>query len=76
MPLWRTEDSRNKAICFKKTEGPIITMETKKQDVKCPKCSHPFKTKSKLGLISCNCCGAKFKREDNLTNPKSQRKLK
>ena len=54
----------------------IQKKESERQEVKCPKCGHPFKTKSKLGLISCNDCGAKFKREENLVSSKSQRKLK
>ncbi len=37
-----------------------------KQNVKCPKCNHKFKTKSKLILVCCNSCGNKFKREENL----------
>jgi len=40
----------------------------KEKNVRCPKCKHEFKTKSKLGLISCNSCGNKFKREENEIN--------
>lgn len=46
------------------------------QEARCPRCKHQFFTTSKLGLITCNDCGLKFKREENLVKPRDQRELK
>jgi ribosomal protein S27E len=41
-------------------------MKEEKVEVKCPKCNHIFMTISK-NLVSCNECGNKFKKSENLT---------
>ena len=48
----------------------FFNVSEEKQKVKCPKCDHKFLTKSKLLLISCNSCGSKFKREENIVRGK------
>ena len=45
-----------------------------KVEVKCPRCKHKFLTKSN-NLVNCNECGLKFRKDDNLTAPKEQKKL-
>ena len=41
-----------------------------KQKVRCPRCKHDFYTQSK-DLVSCNQCGKKFKRAENLVGVKN-----
>ncbi len=51
----------NRKDTFKKME---------KQEVKCPKCSHKFITKSELIKVTCNSCSNKFNREENFVEVK------
>lgn len=44
---------------------------SEKVEVKCPKCSNQFPTKS-LILVNCNSCGKKFKRDENLAKLKKE----
>jgi len=42
-----------------------------RQKVKCPKCCHIFKTRTRADLVCCSYCATLFKRLENITEEKA-----